>query len=231
MTRTLRTMKLHLTAWPSWAGWPWTIMASSLLLNILIAARIDEPAGEQQQTGGMLALMFVLLFSGIQPMTQIHPFAAALAVTRRRFAIATGLFVLGTSLLYGAVLYLAGLVEDATGGWGVDLAFFRLDFLLVDDPLLQILVYAGPLLAIVAVGAFAGVMHARCGPNGLFVTGLGWVVLIGGILASIAWTDSWGTVGDWLSDASPVLLLAAIPAAVAAALAAATWGVLRRTTP
>jgi hypothetical protein len=58
-------------------------------------------------------------------------------------------------------MYLLSVVEGETGGWGVDLDFFRLPFLETGNPLTQMLVYAVPLLLFAATGTVWGAVVKR----------------------------------------------------------------------
>src|SRR5699024_8214556 len=97
-------------------------------------------------TGALMSIYIVVLLSHIQTMTQLFSFTVGLNTTRRTFFNGTALMIFGQSLVYGVLLYLLRLAEQATGGWGMDLVFFDLPFLSQDNPLFQILVYMVPFL-------------------------------------------------------------------------------------
>lgn len=228
MTRTLRVARLQLTPWPITQGWPWGILALAFAANLAIIVGADESGGEP---GGLIAIYIVFFITYIQAMSQVFSFVLGFSVTRYRFYAATSLLALAQSLAYGVVLYLFKLIESATGGWGVSLRFFGLSFLVQDNALLQILVYAVPFLLLAFLGVFLGVVFKRWGTNGVLTLGAGSMVVLGGLAALVTWREQWPGIGNWFADQSAVALLAGWPALLAAVLAAAGFLVIRRATP
>ena len=149
MSRVLRVVRIQLVnAW-SVLGMPWAVLGIAFVINLAIFLSIGDAAPpDGRVTGALMSIYVVMLVAHLQTMTQVFPFALGLSVTRRDFFAATALLVTAQSLAYGIVLWLLGLVERATGGWGISLRFFDLPFLAQPNPVLQILVYAVPFLAL-----------------------------------------------------------------------------------
>lgn len=230
-TRILNVARLHLVAWPSVLGWPWAILASSLLINLAIFAAIGDQVPDKSVTGGLVSIYIVVMIACGQAITQTFPFAMGLSVTRKAFYAATSLLVVSQAIGFAIMLFLLKLVEDATDGWGMNLRFFGIQGVAQSNALLQILVYAVPFAVFGFVGVFSGVVFKRWGLNGVFTLGLATLLVFGGLIALITWQREWGAVGRWLVDQSTVSLIAGWPALLAALLAGAGYLAIRRATP
>ena len=161
MNRILSAARFHLIA-PWLLLLPWGIMASSLAINIFIwgVADIAGQTNGQGSTGGVASLYGTLCIVYMQAVPGRLPFAMGLSLIRRTFYLGTSLFAALQSLAYGVVLYALLLVERGTGGWGVGLRFFR-GFWVVDNPFLQVLIYAVPILVLAFLGVAVGVVYKR----------------------------------------------------------------------
>lgn len=153
-----------------------------------------------------------------------------LSLTRRTFYLGTALFAVLQSLGYGLVLYGLLLVERATDGWGVGLPFFR-GFWAVDNPVLQVVVFAVPMLVLAFFGMALGVVYKRFGSLGLYVLTIGTILGVGGVSVLITWQQGWTRVGEWLGDQSPVGLVAGWPLLFGVLVAAAGYLGIRRVVP
>lgn len=229
MNRTLAVLRICSVNWPNAVAWPWGILASAFALNLAIFTVVPEPDGGENVTGGLLSIYIVVAVAFLQLFTQFLPFLLGLGVTRRRFFVSATLAAALQALVYGLVLTGLKAVEAATGGWGLDLRFFGVPFLVVDNPLLQTLVYAGPFLLMAFGGATIGVMYLRWGPRSLYVLSLGALLLLGGAVYLLTWQQAWPAFGRWFVDSSTLALFLGWPALAAALLAAASFGIVRRT--
>lgn len=231
MIRLAPALRLQFVAWPSAMSWPWFVLAAAFAVNLGIFAAIDESAASENTTGGLSSVYICIAVLYIMTMTQMFPFALGMSLTRRALYAAMSAIAVAQALVTGLILYLLQQVEAATNGWGLDLAFFGLPFLLVDNPLLQILVYAGPFLALSFMGAVIGVIFKRWGPNGIWALGLGGFVVVGGMVIVMTWQNWWIGFGQWFADQSPVTLFVGYGSLLAAVLAATGYLMLRRATP
>jgi hypothetical protein len=231
MTRILNVARMHLVAWPSVLGWPWAILASSFLINLAIFAAIGDRVVEKSFTGGLASIYIVVLISCGQWVTQVFPFAMGLSVTRRAFYAATSLLVVAQAVVFAILLYLFKVVEDATGGWGINLRFFGVQGVAQHSALVQILVYAVPFVAFGFVGAFCAVVFKRWGMNGVFTLTLTTALALGGLIALVTWLRQWRAIGQWLLDQPTASLIAGWPVLLAVVLAGAGYLAIRRATP
>ncbi len=228
--RVLAAARVHLANWPMAMGFPLGIMASSFLVNVILFASIGDGV-ERAVTGGLASLYVVQFVVCWQGIFQNFTFAVGLNLTRRSFYAASVLVAASQSLLFGVLLYAAGFVERATGGWGVNVRFFGPVALLNNPSPLTIAVYAVPLLLASVAGLYLGAVGKRWGAIGVFVLSVLVILVAGGAVALVFALDGWPTVLDWLR-AQPVAALAAgwplLPTALALA---AGWLVLRRAVP
>lgn len=231
MSRLLATARVQLVNWPSVVGWPLGILSLAFAVNVAIYLVLGDTAPpEERTTGGLLALHFTMLSTFVLMMTQYFPFSLGLGVTRRAFYGATTLVLLGQALAFGVLLSLLAALEHATGGWGLQLRFFGLDYLVQDNPIAQLLVYAVPLAALSFLGVCLGTLYHRWGPTGLWTALVGTATVLGGLAVLVTWQRWWPEVGSFFTEQSTLALLAGYPVLLAALLAGATWLLIQRAT-
>jgi hypothetical protein len=230
MNRTLSVARIQtFTPW-SMLVWPWGILASALTVNIALFASIGDTIPGGPKTGGLASIYVTATWVAAVTSLQHLPFALGFGVTRRTFHRATGLLAGAWALSSGIALYLLALVERATDGWGVRMAFFDLPFLARGNPLLQIVEYAVPLLMMTSLGLAIGLVQLRWGVNGVMVALVATIVLIGASAVVVSWARGWATVAAWLAAQSTVSLTVGWPALVTALAATFSYLVLRRAT-
>ena len=228
MTRILDVARVHTIAWVSQLAWPWGIMAISLGVNLLIFASIDEAAPGKNTTGGLASIYIVCSIVAATSISQVFPFALGMGVTRRTFYLATVLVNVVQAVAYGVLLYLLNLIEGATGGFGIQLRFFRIPYVDVDNGLLQIAVYAVPFLFLNFVSIFVAVWYVRFGMNRLLGAGAALILVAGLLTALVIWQDWFGDIWQWLSSQHQVSLLVGWPALVAVVAAIGGMAAIRR---
>ncbi|RSM50695.1 hypothetical protein DMA12_00575 [Amycolatopsis balhimycina DSM 5908] len=229
MTRVLDVARIQLVHWPTLLAYPFILLAAMPLLGW----GIDISNGETGLSGHEIFLLPALWGltapAHLQTMTQVFPFTLGLGVTRRTFAAATALVVLGQALLVGLGLLAFAAVERLTGGWGRQARIFDLDAFGHGNPLTQWLVYSGPLLAVSALSVLAGMVFQRWRQTGIYLAVLGSAALLGGAAKLATARHWWPSIGKFLGG-QPLTLFTAYPLVVALALGGAAWLVLRRAT-
>lgn len=123
-----------------------------------------------------------------------------MGVSRRTYYLGTVLLIVALCALNAAILTALWALEGATDGWGLQLHFFRVPWIL-DRPWYQVLVTNGVLLALVfLIGLWTGLIYRRFGLIGtLAFFGL-WTVLGVGAVLLATWRQWWPAVGRFLSD-------------------------------
>ncbi|MEV4313932.1 hypothetical protein [Actinocrispum sp. NPDC049592] len=228
MTRVLDVARIQLVNWPALLAYPLAVVAAIPVLGLIIDITNGETASGPHEIYLLPVLCGVAAAGHLQSMTQVFPFTLGLGVTRRKFAQATALVVLGQALLLGLVLVVFGAVERTTGGWGREARIFGLGTLGQDDPLTQWLVYSGPIVAVSAICVLVGVVFQRWRQTGIYLALLGSAALLAGALATAQrW---WAPIGSFLGGQSLLALFTAYPLLFALALGAAAWLLFRRAT-
>jgi hypothetical protein len=137
----------------------------------------------------------------------------------------------GQALLFGVLLTLCKLVEDVTGGWGLNLTFFGLGFLDQDNPLLQILVYTVPFVVLGFWGSFIALVYQRWHLPGVYVLAIVKILAVGLPIVLITWQRWWDEIGRWIVDQPSLSLVAGWPLVIGVAMAGAGYLTIRRATP
>ncbi|MDO3646615.1 ABC transporter permease [Nocardia mangyaensis] len=228
IARALSVARIHAVAWPMLIAWPLGVLALAFAIPWAIFFLVDTD--ESNFTGSVSALLGLTLAFYLGAMTQTFPFALGMSVTRRDYYAATLLVAAAQVIGFGTLLTVLAIIENATGGWGVELVMFGVPGYFTSSWLLQF----GTNLAIVALVAGAGLLIGAIyqrwrvvGFNILAVT----VVLTGGIAAIvITWQRWWPELGRWFVETPRVVPMVVVPAAVALACLLGTWQVMRRAT-
>lgn len=232
MRRVVDVIRVQTVNLPRLLAWPLGVLLIAVAFNLALFGSIGDAAPpEGRLTGALTSIYVVVGVQYVQVMTQLFPFALGLGVTRRAFYTGTVVRVVLEALSYGLLLFLLGLLEGATDGWGVQLQFFSLGILHQDDPLARWLGYVVPFLAISAVAVFAGVVFQRWGQSGVLVATAASVGLLAGAVALVTWLRWWPAVGAFLTGQSTFVLLAGYPLLIAVVLAGAGWFAIRRAAP
>lgn len=230
MNRVIKVARMQLINKWTFLGIPLVILVVSTLLTFAIWALLPASAREGTlYSGSGQAVMWYFLALGIQSLTLTFPFSQAMSVSRRTFYLGTlGLFALialGFSILY----YLLGLVETATGGWGFNGQLFALDWIAGNNALVQILFYFVAMVLLFMIGFWCATVYLRWKATGLLAAGIGFAVLLLGMLALVAINDAWPQVGNWFASMQ-VLGLSVVLGLVCVVLAGGSYLTLRRAT-
>ncbi|RZT83819.1 hypothetical protein EV383_0638 [Pseudonocardia sediminis] len=214
-------------------GMPWLVVGAAFLINLLIFVLVRSNVGETgpEYTGALAALYISMAAAYIQTMTQTFPFALSLGLTRRHFYLGVSLVVVMESLMHGVLLTVALAIERATGGWGMDLNFFGVPFLVQSNPVLQVVVYTVPLLALGFLGLLAGTVFRRWGQIGVYTAAIGSTLVLGGLAVLITWQQWWGSVGEFFSATPDLALVGVYPLVLVVLAAAGGFLMVRRATP
>lgn len=232
MKRLLNVMRIHTTHGEWLWMWPLAVLLVTFLFNVVIitlAGGFDN--GSDHSTGGLVSTYIFTAIGQVQSITQLFSFAVGLSVTRRAFYIATSIVVLVQSAVFGLLLTVLKLIEQATGGWGVRLAFFRFFVLTQDGLLAQWAAYTVPFIGLSSIAIALAAVFKRWGQAGVVVTGLSIGIVISAAVAVITWQNWWLQIGAFFVNTSTLALQAGYPLVIAALAGGAGWLVLRRAAP
>lgn len=135
--RTRSVIRLHTANKFTAFGLPFLIMglAFAIILAIGIVARLNlSPSGLNAMYEGMVwngavfSYLGPLMGLGFMAMGQYFALATGLGITRKEFAAGTSIVFIGFALMFAAVTAVGKMIEKATGGWGLSIRFFDVNY-------------------------------------------------------------------------------------------------------
>ncbi|GAA3753538.1 hypothetical protein GCM10022225_42800 [Plantactinospora mayteni] len=230
MNRVLTVSRVQLVGWQNTVGWPWLLLLMVFAVNYALFLSIGDI--EDNPTTGAIASIYIIVFvTSINWITQLLPFSMALSVIRRTFYLATALFLVVQSVVFGVLLFCCQLIEEATNGWGIRLRFFGLNFIDQQNPLLQIAIYTMPFILLGFLGIFVAVFYKRFGLTGMWLLSTATLLVLASVAVLITWLDLWSDIEGWLVDQPMAAWFVGWPALLTALLAGAGYLTIRRVTP
>ncbi|MFJ7197966.1 MULTISPECIES: hypothetical protein [unclassified Streptomyces] len=208
---------------------PWVWAAFGFLLDVVILRLTPAGHTDHRWVGGLSAAFLVLCVVGAQSVARALPFALTLGVSRRSYFLGVTSLAVALAVCFGLVVALGQILERATGGWGMDMAYFRAPFLL-DGPWYQSWLSATTVFVLLFVyGMWYGLIHRRAGLIGIAVFGTAQLgaLAVGAIAAT--WAHGWADIGRFFSALTATGLTAVLACTVAVLLAGA-FATLRRLT-
>jgi hypothetical protein len=214
----------------------WGILAFSFIVNVVVYALVpnSDPAGagaapDGHYTGALCSIFLYFLVLGVNSIGRWLPFGLALGVSRRSYYAGTALLAAGLAALDGLVLTGLQAIERATNGWGVQMGFFRVPYLL-DGPwyLTWLSSFVG-LTLLFLYGMWTGTVYRRWGLTGTiaFIAAQVTVVLAATLL--VTWAHGWTGVGHFFTGLTAAGLTGLL-ALLALALLAGGQVTIRRAT-
>lgn len=174
----------------------WAILVGVLVVAVVLAAVEGPTDSPVNSNGAMTALVAYTAVASATLVSRGLPFAIVSGISRRQFFAAGIIGAAALAACWSGIATVMAAVESATGGWGVDLSFFRLSGYGAIDEFV--------LLAIAIVAAFFagwtfGVVHLRWGTLGVLV-GLGLAIAIGVTMVTLTLSFAPAALPSWLSD-------------------------------
>lgn len=229
-SRLAAVLRMNLVDVRGRVGMPWLILAAIFAVNFAIwwAIRANVDDAGAGTTGALTAFFFITGSTYLVAMTQVMPFALSLGLTRRHFYAGVSLLLAVETLLHAIVLTALLGLERFTGGWGIGMDFFSLTFMPEQNPLVQVLAYWVPLLAMGLVFLAIGAVFRRWGQFGVWTVMLGLIVVLGATVFTLTWQNAWPAFGRFFVETPVPMLMAGYPLILAAVAVAAGYLVVRR---
>jgi len=226
MNRITAVARTHLTDKFNWLALPWIVMSISFFINLVLGLFFVE---EAMYTGGISSIHIYMLVIGIISVTQTFSFAIGFSVKRADYFLGTAATIGAISLANAILLWLMGLIERSTDGWGVDLHFFHLPYMSDGTAIQQIWFQFSIMLCCFFIGFITPCIYRRFGRTGLFAffIALIAVITVGSFL--IGYYQKWAAFFEVLSGLSATAL-AGWAFAAALLLALFSYLLLRRST-
>ncbi|WP_104179514.1 hypothetical protein [Arthrobacter sp. B0490] len=226
--RTRNVVRLQFVNTQTFLWVPALVLAGAWVLTILIYWMLEGAGVSGVKTGGgSQAPLWYFLVVGIQAMTLTFPFSQALSLTRREFYLgslaAAAVSGLGMSLLFTFL----GLIEQSTGGYGMNGYFAYLEWVWERGPLAAGLTYFVLTMLFFILGFWSATIYKRYGTAVLTIVLIGIGLALVGLVALVTWRQAWPEVGQWILETGSLgLTLWAI--LVSALLAIGSYLTLRR---
>ena len=173
-------------------------------------------------TGALSSFFLMFLVLGVQSIGRSLPFGLTLGVSRRSYYTGTALLAVLLACADGLALTALQAIERATDGWGVNMGFFRVPYLL-DGPWYQTWLTSFVGLALLFVyGMWFGIVYRRWGLFGMLTFIAAQVTVLLGAGLVITWAHGWTGVGHFFTGLTVAGLTGLLAVLAAALLAAAT---------
>jgi hypothetical protein len=206
---------------------PWLILALDFLITAVIVAEYPGRHGHAAYAGALSAIYIYLIVTGAVGMAVQLPFALALGVSRRSFYAGTTLLALAIAAVYGLGLTLLQLIERGTGGWGLNMYFFRVPYLLSGPWYLSWLTSFVGLALMLAWGMWFGIVYRRWNLMGLLSFIAVQILALLAVLLIIGQADDWHGVSHFFTTLT-IEGLTGLLAALTVALLAGAYATVRR---
>jgi hypothetical protein len=208
---------------------PWFILALNFLVTTVAVAVWPGRHGQAAYTGALAAIYIYLIVTGALSIARQLPFGLALGLSRRSFYAGTALLALAIAVVYGLALTVLQLIERATGGWGLNLYFFRVPYLLAGPWYQTWLTSFAGLALMLAWGMWFGIVYRRWNLAGLLVFIAAQALAVPAALLLIGATHDWHIVAHTISSLT-IGGVTGLQAILAVALLAAGYATTRRVT-
>ncbi|EME58453.1 hypothetical protein [Amycolatopsis decaplanina] len=228
MNTLVKVVRYHLVDRLQYLVLPVGVTLFAFGVNLAIFSLIPgKPA--DNYSGGLFTLFVFMLVCGALSMTKSLPFGLALGLSRRSYYLGTVLLVAGLSAVYAVGIAVFQAIEDATGGWGLGLHYFRVPWLLDGPWYLTLLTAFVSLTLMFLYGMWYGLIYRRASVVGVVLFAAAQVLVLLGVVLLLSWTDSWSKLGTFFSTLT-VGGLTGVLAVLVAIAGAGGFATMRRVT-
>jgi len=177
---------------------PWLILALNFLITAVLVG--DWPGRDGHAAySGPAAIYVYLIVTGALGIARQLPFALALGVSRRSFYAGTALLALALAAVYGLALTVLQLIERGTGGWGLNMYFFRVPYLLAGPWYLSWLTSFTGLALMFVWGMWFGIVYRRWNLAGLLSFIAAQALAVTAVLLIIGGGHDWSGAGRFFT--------------------------------
>jgi hypothetical protein len=229
MSTWIKVARYQLTNRLGFVVLPWLILILDFLIAVVIVSQIPPGHGQARYAGALASIYVVLMIVGAGSISVQLPFALALGVSRRSFYAGTALLAIAVAAVYGLALTVLQLIERATGGWGLNLHFFRVPYLLAGPWYLSWLTSFVGLTLVLAWGMWFGIVYRRWNLAGLLSFIAVQALALTAVLLIIGEAHDWHGVGHFFTTLT-IEGLTGLLAALTVALLAGGYATVRRLT-
>jgi len=206
---------------------PWAWAAFGFVLDVVIVKLTPAGHTSHRWVGGLAGVFIVVFVLGIQSVARALPFGLALGVSRRTYFLGATSLAAALAAGYGLVLALGQAVERATGGWGMNMGYFRVPYILDGSWYLSWLTASVTFLLMFAYGMWYGLVYRRLGMTGTLIFGAAQLSVLALAAVVATWVHGWAGLGHFFTTISEAGVTAVL-AVAAAALLAGGFATIRR---
>ncbi|MFC4619935.1 hypothetical protein ACFO4N_14575 [Camelliibacillus cellulosilyticus] len=193
-------LKIYMKDKMVWLFIPWIVVLSSFLVNYIIGIVSSTTDGDPIYTGGVGSIYAYILVAGMMTLTHTFPFALGMSVRRIDYFLGTGTLFVLISALFAVILYLFGLIEQWTEGWGVMLHFFHLPYLNDGSAIQQLLLNFILMMNMCFLGFVITSIFRRFGRFGLLVTAVIALIVISILSYLCTYYGWWMPIFQWFGQ-------------------------------
>ncbi len=205
--------------------WTWVGPALIFLLSLALAANgLGHAAG-----AFLIVISFNFLQTGARSITRQLPFALALGVSRRAFYAGTALLAGAIAAVYGLAVTVLQVTERATGGWGLNLHYYRVPYLLAGPWYLNWLTSFAGLALLLAWGMWSAIIYRRWNLPGLLAFIAAQALALLAVVVITGRAHGWHGPGHFFTTLTTGGLTGLL-AALAVAMLAGGYATIRRIT-
>ncbi|MDN5669394.1 MAG: hypothetical protein L0G87_13470 [Renibacterium salmoninarum] len=229
MSKVINVVRMQMLNKWTFLGLPAVILVAAFALSAAIWAMIPNSESYKFSGAGQAPIWYFFGL-GIQALTLTFPFSQGLSISRRAFYLGSMLLFGGVALAMAFLFWLAGLVEVASNGWGMNGHMFNLPWI-SDGPWYAVVLFLFAVMMLLYLMGFLGAtVYKRWQATGLVVSSVGLGLILAGLIGLLTWQQKWLELFGWFGGQSN-LSLAAWILAVCVLLAGGSYLLLRRTTP
>ncbi|HEU5389936.1 MAG TPA: hypothetical protein VFV73_28955 [Streptosporangiaceae bacterium] len=206
---------------------PWAWAAFGFVLDVVIVQLTPAGHTSHRWVGGLVGVFIVVFVLGIQSVARALPFGLALGVSRRTYFLGATSLAAALAACYGLVLALGQVVERATGGWGMNMGYFRVPYILAGPWYLSWLTASVTFLLMFAYGMWYGLVYRRLGMTGTLIFGAAQLSVLALAAIVATWVHGWAGLGHFFTTISAAGVTAVL-AVAAAALLVGGFATIRR---
>jgi hypothetical protein len=229
MNTWINVARYHMIDWVALVTTCWGALTIAFAVNVAIFASLPGGHGQAHYAGALASIYLTVGIVGALSISRPLPFALALGLSRRSYYAGTALFAAAVAAVNGLGLTVLQLIERATGGWGINLHFFRVPFLLAGPWYLTWLTSFVGLVLMFAWGVWFGLVYRRWNLFGLLAFVAVQVAALTAAIVLVSLAHGWPSVGHFFTTLTLIGLLGLL-AALAAAMVTGGYATIRRVT-
>lgn len=206
---------------------PWAWAAFGFVVDVVIVQLTPAGHASHRWVAGLVGVFIVVFVLGVQAVARALPSGLALGVSRRTYFLGATALAIALGACYGLVLAIGQAVERATGGWGMNMGYFRVPYILDGSWYLSWLTASVTFVLMFAYGMWYGLVYRRAGLIGTAIFGAAQICVLALAAIIATWVHGWTGLGHFFATISATGVTAVLTI-VAAALLAGGFATIRR---